>query len=144
MAFRNCIVTSCGAQRIFSDSGFRAFVHICAPGSWGRNLHEFILRGTMKIPFAIDSGTISRLAAYRDACLGISPGEGFSHVAAVCWESGAEDAAHDLLLESMKAAGGRFFAVAHTESESEFFSDAGFRPYGSADFAGIGLTSMVR
>ena len=144
LAFHNCIVTSAGTQRIFSDPDGTAFAHICPPGSWPKNLHEFILRGTMKIPFAIDSGTISRLAAYRDACLAISPPDGFSHVAAVCWKSGCRDAALSLLYNVTENLGGMFCAHAHGDSESEFYAQAGFSYYGRADFNGFTITSMVR
>ena len=144
LAFHNCIVTSAGTQRIFSDPDGTAFVHICPPGSWPNNLHEFILRGTMKIPFAIDSGTISRLAAYRDACLAISPSDGFSHVAAVCWKSGHRETALSLLQNVTVTLGGTFCAYAHDDSEWEFFAQAGFSPHGRADSNGFTITSMVR
>jgi hypothetical protein len=143
LVLRNCIVTSDATQSIYSDDSRKAFVHVVEPGSWDGNLHQFILRGTMKIPFVIDSDAIARLSDYRSACVKAMPREGLSHISAVYFSDGCDDLA-SRVLESVFEGIGACYSVVHTDREASVFESAGFVQHSAFDFHGIGCRVMFR
>ncbi len=125
LVLRNCIVTSDAAQTIYSTESRKAFVHAVKPGSWDENLHQFILRGTMKIPFVIDSDAIDRLCDYRDSCKAAVPREGSVHIAAVYYAEGFGYLASEILSSVAERSGG-CYSVVHTDEQYEIFERSGF------------------
>ncbi len=142
LALKNCIVTSDFCQTVYSDASREAFVHVVEPGSWDSALHEFILRGTMKIPFVIDSGTIERMSEYRDLCKSVMP-EGMRHVAAAYCAKGREAEARETLGEASSSVGS-CCAMAHTDAQASMFLDSGFSRTGESMFQGVRCVLLVR
>ncbi|MBR4225531.1 MAG: hypothetical protein IKR86_01865 [Candidatus Methanomethylophilaceae archaeon] len=143
LAIRNCIVTSDALQRIYSTPSREAFVHVAEAGSWRENLHQFILRGTMKIPFVIDSGTIERLCGYREACESAVPDSGLAHVSAVYFEDGREEVAAEILSSVCDHAGG-CYSVAHTGRQASVLLDSGFVLHKEIEYGGVRCRLMLR
>ncbi len=143
LALKNCIVTSDFCQAVYSCGSRKAFVHVVEPDSWDPALHEFILRGTMKIPFVIDSGTIERMSEYRDACKDRVAGRRLHHVAAAYCEEGHEPELAEILEEVVEALGG-CYSVVHTERQARFLLNAGFEAAEEFDFHGVSCVLMFR
>jgi len=143
LALKNCIVTSDFCQTVYSSRSRKAFVHVVDPDSWDSALHEFILRGTMKIPFVIDSGTIERMSEYRDACRSRVAGRRLHHVAAAYCEKGHEQEVASILGEVVENLG-RCYSVAHTERQARFLLDSGFEVKEEFDLHGVICRLMLR
>ncbi|MBR6203762.1 MAG: hypothetical protein IKQ60_01670 [Candidatus Methanomethylophilaceae archaeon] len=143
LAMRNCVVTSDMFQTIYSYPSRKAFVHVAEAGTWGESLHQFVLRGTMKIPFVIDSGTIERLHRYREACQAAVP-EGIScYILAAYSSEGSEGEASELLAEVCGRVGS-CCSVVHTDREERIFEDAGFVRDRDFEFEGVPCRLMLR
>ena len=143
LAMRNCVVTSDMFQTIYSYPPRKAFVHVAEVGTWGESLHQFVLRGTMKIPFVIDSGTIERLHRYRVACQAAVP-EGIAIYILAAYPSEGSDSEASELLAEVCGKVGSCCSVVHTDREERIFEDAGFVRARDLELDGVPCRLMLR